>query len=371
MNIGIFAGPDTGFGDTIRTKKIAEFLREKGYGVVNLNFGGTSQINKVQPQFPRLFKFTKSIFASISFFDHVYLLRLSKNLEKKLQRKRIDILQCETTVPAYIGSLALKRRKTPLIFDMHGLSAEQAVMEGKSTSMVDYIRKIQTTTLKSAHHIFAVSDLHKEYLQSVVEGEKITVIPNAGEVRPPFTKSEENINVVYGGIFAYWENIQTYIQSTTLNADERINFYLLGDGPLKGTIMNIIKSLNAPVKYLGKLSRKKAMDFFDKCHIGALTSTTDIARQIACPIKFFDYLSSGLTVLSEDVGWWPQVVRDHEVGLVVKQNSPADLYEGIHRLVNDSQKRKQMSQNAQKLISEEYNWRKQLSKMEKVYSSLT
>jgi glycosyltransferase involved in cell wall biosynthesis len=117
------------------------------------------------------------------------------------------------------------------------------------------------------------------------------------------------------------------------------------------------------VKYLGKLSREETMNFFDKCHIGILTSSRDVARQIACPIKLFDYMSCGLPILSEDVGWWPQLIRKYGVGLVVRCNSPAQLYEGIHHLAINNHRRKQMSQNARKLICEEYNWKKQLSKM--------
>ena len=361
LNIGIFAGPTgSGFGYTIRTKEIMKFLHEKGYGAVNLNLEETHA---------RL-KSAKSVLASIPFFDYINLRAYVKNLKKKIYQANIDVLQCETTIPAYIGSLALKDEKIPLIFDMHGLTAEQALLEGKSHFIFNYIRRIQIETLKSSDHIFAVSDLHKKYLQTVVAAEKITVLPNAGEVRPHFPKSDEEINVVFGGIFAYWENIPTYIESTILNKDERINFYLLGDGPLKGMLANLIQRLGAPVKYLGNLSRKEAMDFFDKCHIGILTSAKDITRQIACPIKFFDYMSCGLAILSEDVGWWPELIRKYGVGLVVRHNSPGELYEGIYHLAINNQRRKQMSQNARKLIFGKYNWRRQLSKMEKVYHSM-
>jgi glycosyltransferase involved in cell wall biosynthesis len=370
LNIGIFAGPDTGFGDTIRTKKIIEFLYAKGYKVVNLNLGGASPVNKISRRSALLPEFTKSFFARSLLLDHINLLRLSKNLEKKVQKEKIDILQCETTIPAYIGSLVLKRRKIPLIFDMHGLSSEQAIMEGKPAPLVNYIRKIQIMSLKSANHIFAVSSLHKEHLQSIVAPEKITVVPNAGEVRPYVSKSDEEINVVYGGIFSYWENISSYVKCTTLDRDRKVNYYLLGDGPIKENLMDMIVHLSAPIKYLGKLPRNEALRFFDRCHIGVLTSSKDIARQIACPIKFFDYMSCGLVVVSEEVGWWPKLIRGRNVGLVVKQNSPPDLYEGICSLAKNDEKRKSMSQNAYELIGEEFNWNKQLSKMEKIYHSL-
>lgn len=371
LNIGIFAGPDTGFGDAIRTKKIVEFLNAKGYKVVNLNSGGTSIVDRKRLRSALLPEFARSLLARVSVFDHMNLLRLSKNLQKRIGREKIDILQCETTVPAYIGSLALTpHKKIPLIFDMHGLSAEQAIMEGKPASFVNYIRNMQITTLESADHVFAVSSLHKEHLQSIVAPERITVVPNAGEVRPHVSKNDEEINVVYGGIFSYWENISSYIKSTTLDRDRKISFYLLGGGPLRETLIDMIARLGAPVKYLGKLSREETLNFFDRCHIGVLTSSRDIARQIACPIKFFDYMSCGLVVLSEDVGWWSQLIREKNVGLVVKPNSPSDLFEGICSLAIDDEKRKRMSQNAYELVSEEFNWDKQLSKMEKIYYSL-
>lgn len=313
LNIGIFAGSGTTLGDTIRTKKIMEFLRERGYGVVNLNNMETP-VNKVHSH-SVLLKLAKWVFTSIPFFDHINLLRLSRNLEKKIQRENIDILQCETTIPAYIGAralaLAVRQKKIPLVFDMHGLTAEQALMEGKPKHLVDFVRKIQFDALRLSNHIFVVSDLHKKYLQSRgVPPEKMTVVPNAAEIRPKFAKMSEPVNVVFGGIFAYWENIQTYVKASTFNKDDQINFYLAGDGPLRGSLFSLIKRLGSPIRYVGRLSPNEALGFFDKCHIGILTSSKDIARQIACPIKFFDYMSCGLAVVSEDVGWWSQLITN-------------------------------------------------------------
>ena len=54
---------------------------------------------------------------------------------------------------------------------------------------------------------------------------KITVISNAGEIRSSLPKNDKHINVVFGGIFSYWENIPNYIKSTIYNTDERIHFY--------------------------------------------------------------------------------------------------------------------------------------------------
>jgi glycosyltransferase involved in cell wall biosynthesis len=372
LNIGIFAGHGTGFGDTIRVRKIKEFLCEKGYGVVNLEetLGANNFRASANPKFAYPFRRVRPFLATIPFLNYINLLRLSKALEKKIHQEKIDVLQCETTIPAYIGSLALKQSKIPLVFDMHGLSAEQALMERKPHSLVRFIQRIQIETLRSSDHILAVSDLHKEYLKSVIPAQKITIVPNAGDVRSYFPKSDQEVNVIFGGIFSYWENIPTYIKSSVLNRNNQIKFYLAGDGPMRETLTNLLRRYNAPVQYLGKLPRDEAMSFFDKCHIGIFTSTSDIARRVACPIKFFDYMSCGLAIVCEDIGWWPQLVQKYGVGRVVKQNSPAELYESISRLAFDTQERKRMGQNGRKLICEEFNWRKQLSKMERVYNRI-
>lgn len=373
LNVGLFSGSGTKLGDTIRGRKISEFLSSRGFTVVDLSLGtseGSANSSNSMNLKP-LLKLARPL-ASLPPIIHLDLIRQSKKLEHMIQRHKIDVLQCETTFPAYVGTLAARQSKIPVIFDMHGLSAEQALMEGKPKFFVNFVSKIQSDTLEHSSHTFVVSDLHKKHLQSKVPPQKMTVVPNAAEIRPICTKNSEAVNVVFGGIFAYWENIQTYIRASTFNKKHpQINFYLAGDGPLRGQLLGLIKRLGSPMKYLGRLSSNEALSFFDTCHIGILPSSKDIAREIACPIKLFDYMSCGMAVVSENIGWWPQLIVEHDAGKIVEHGNPAEMYMSIQELALNHQKRTLMSENGRRLIREQYTWEKQLSKMEKVYDNLS
>jgi len=292
------------------------------------------------------------LFKNISDIDiakkEVFTSYAAKFIDKKIEEEKIDLIQAETTLCAYIWVKSLK--KVPCIFDMHGLTYEQKNRMGiiKNSKEDEYEKNCQERVIEESNHIFSVSSYMTEYLQRYVTKSKITEVPNGGEILPYKAEYTAELNLIYAGILEYWERVEDYIELS--KNYKRGKCYLMGDGRLKE---GILKN-KGKIEYLGSLKRDDALKKMSEFQIGIAPSTEDITRKVACPIKVFDYMSVGLPVLTPNVGEWSEIVKKYNCGIVIEHNEPSEYLKALDRI--DENLWNEMSHNCKKLIMEKYNW---------------
>ena len=272
----------------------------------------------------------------------------AKQLDKAIERENIDLLQAETTLSAYIWLRSKKLR--PCIFDMHGLSYEQLIEQGllKDKRVNAYWKNLQESVIKGSDHIFAMSTPMVEYLSEYKLRDKMTIVPSGGEILPYKAEFNSPLKLIYAGIFEYWERVEDYAAMSNYPIDAQ--FYLMGDGRLKEQILSNSYRLN----YLGYFNREEALKRMAEFQVGVAPSSTDITRQVASPIKVFDYMSVGLPVVTPNVGDWSDIIKLHKCGIVVQNNDPSSFVEALGEFNKESWS--MMSENGRKLIRDEYNW---------------
>jgi glycosyltransferase involved in cell wall biosynthesis len=269
-------------------------------------------------------------------------------LDRVVEKEKIDLLQAETTLSAHIWLRS--RRLRPCIFDMHGLSYEQLIEQGliKGKRVDTYWKNLQESVIKGCDHVFAVSSPMADYLSAYKSQDKITIVPSGGEILPYKAQFATPMKLIYAGIFEYWEKVEDYAAMSSYPVDAQ--FYLMGDGRLKEQILGNRYRL----QYLGYFTRQEALERLAEFQVGVAPSSIDITRQVASPIKVFDYMSVGLPVLTPNVGDWSEIIKQHKCGIVVEKNEPASFVEALSEFSKGSWG--VMSENGRRLIREEYNW---------------
>ncbi len=346
MKIGIInlGGP---LGQGIRTRAFLNVIRKSKFVVEDVNIPSLSWWGKLKAALlnPKdtLSPGSIGIRKIENFAGHS-----ARRLDQIVEKTGIDVLQAETTLGGYIWLKS--RRKCPCILDMHGLSYEQRVRQGliKKDTEHRYWRKLQEDVIKNCRHVFAVSTDMADYLADYVSRDKITVVRNAGEVLPYQAVFSRPLRVVYAGIFEYWEKVEDFLKMSNQAGD--CQFFMMGEGRLKRKIMKEKHNLT----YLGSFSREEALKKMAGFQIGIATSTDDITRRVASPIKVFDYLSVGLPVICPEIGEWSRIIKDNDCGMVVGKNEPGHFI-GAVRTIDEANWRR-MSTNGRRLIREEFNW---------------
>lgn len=374
MKIGIISYTSGYLGDNIRVTKFTECIQSMGFEVEIFNpFSKISKKNLIfQGIKHRSFIDLNLLRYGIReiAFDYYYK-TASGILQNMLKNKEIDILQAETHSSVNICTDMKNKFNIPVFFDIHDEVVEVAkVIRKIPNKVVDLYRNQEFRSIKNSDVVFVVSKYMKEHYKKIYPdySEKMIIVSNGAD---PYLNLKKKyikpLNVVYVGVFAYWEHVNDYLDAIKYIEDkDHFNFYLIGDGYQKKEIMDKIEKEKIPVKYLGLFPREELREILKDMHIGVAPSSNDIVRKVASPIKVFEYMSMGMPVVTADVGEWSEIVKKNNTGIVIPPEDPKAIADAIMTYEDEELWRKH-SNNGIKLINEQYSWEKIIKNLKPVY----
>lgn len=147
--------------------------------------------------------------------------------------------------------------------------------------------------------------------------------------------------------------------------DSRNELWLVGDGPLRIQLERQAKKLGIEqnVKFLGY--QKNAVAYIKAADMMVIPSKIE-----GLPGVILEALSCGKPVIASAVGGIPEVVINEEIGYVIEKFDKAEYIAKIKKVLNDSDLRERMSENAQKMIQEEFLMPKIARRFEEIYKNI-
>lgn len=358
-------------GDAIRISKIYSYLKSKNYEVTICNlreyYTPKSKLVKYPKIVAGIISDTLILKNPLNTKYNVYIKLGKKVLGKQIQKVKPEVVLAETVVPGYIAIKTCSEFNIPTIVDIHGIkSAEYKENPYISISEkhLDYLNEIEKHVFKNSNNLIVVSNPMKEYIikNYKINKKKIIVISNGADIQKRKAKYTKPLKVIYAGIFAFWENIDSYVDLAKLNKSE---FFIAGSGPLEKYIKQRIKNEKIPIIWKGYLNRKDTLKLFSKMSVGVAPSLNILTRNVACPIKVFDYMSYGLPVITPNYGEWARIIAKNNCGIVTKESDAEEFNEGL-KLLEDKKTWEEFSKNCILLIKKKYNWNVLISPLEKI-----
>jgi glycosyltransferase involved in cell wall biosynthesis len=105
----------------------------------------------------------------------------------------------------------------------------------------------------------------------------------------------------------------------------------------------------------------------NKARLAGLMASTDLGLQLLAnvpafyfgtsPNKFFDYIASGLPVLTNYPGWLAEMIRANDCGFAVVPDDPVAFADALERAAADRDELKAMGQRALALARREFDRR--------------
>lgn len=348
------------FGDKIRIKEIVNVLKSNPLEVYEARLPTITRW-EIGKSILTLFPIHTRIAQIHNQRDVLHWLRLNSSvnsLRRSIRRTNPDVVLAETSTTGWIAAHVCKELSIPCIVDCHGL----AFAEAKGTSDDDWlqVKHREKDTFTECDYILAVSRRMKDYIAQEfgIPARKIIVIPNGSQPQLSSAQYEFPLKAIYAGTFAYWENVDDFI-NIAKQANPKTKFYMAGAGPLKNQLLERIEKEKIPVTYLGYIPRQKIFSTLSKMQIGIAPSTKDLARLVASPIKVFDYLASGLPVLTPKIGDWGDLIYEEDCGIALEDDITEKYLEALHTLT-DKNIWCRKSLNAVRVIEEKYSWNKTL-----------
>jgi N-acetyl-alpha-D-glucosaminyl L-malate synthase BshA len=144
-----------------------------------------------------------------------------------------------------------------------------------------------------------------------------------------------------------------YAMPAVVKENPRVRFVIIGEGPEKVKLEELVKTLEVREKvlFLGFVSSDELPKYYSACDIFALPS---LYEQFG--LVFAEAMACGKPVVSTKVGAIPEVVENGVTGLLVEPKNPAQLAEALLELVNDENIRKKMGDAGRQKAGKEYDW---------------
>ena len=187
----------------------------------------------------------------------------------------------------------------------------------------------------------------------------------------PHPTTTGKIRLLYVGGITYHRGLQNVIKGLALIKDKsKYSLDLYGKGAYAGEIkdLELTLGLEEIVHFPGYLMFPAEAVKMCAYSLGVISNLRSVQTDCSSPNKIYQYFYYGLPVLVSDMDSVGNIVREHQVGVVYKDNSPEDSARKLEQLVTLNLE--DMATRAHKLCLEQYNWDISVKQLIAAYESI-
>jgi len=268
------------------------------------------------------------------------------------------------------SSIMCKLKGIPLIMDMHGGLYEEfilnyPILKKYSKRYFQYIlyRIIDFIDIHAANKILCPSRKMMQYLHNKqgVPLTKMAYVANGVDLEYFQIKNDQQSSALrkkfelegkmifgYIGASDKWQGFENFVKAAGLVEDRTIAFIFVGGNENK---------IDGNKLFISKQSRAELLNYYSMCDVLVLPRPNHLAAEMAAPTKFAEYASMSKPILTTEVGDAANLVKIYDCGIVVADNSPENLAQGIIEFnKKTADELKIMGCNARKLAEDEFDW---------------
>ncbi|MCM2680119.1 glycosyltransferase [Echinimonas agarilytica] len=253
-------------------------------------------------------EFKKGLRDSQSVFT--FVLDIVPTMFKLLKRKDYDVIHARSYGAACIALVLSFFRRKPYIFDMRGILPEETVSVGKiHTSSFKFwlLKKAERMLVDKASKVFTVSDNFTNYVVSEF-GKNVSDVFNISNptnlnLYNPEGKAVDDrcVNFIYSGSCLGWhlphQTLELF-KYLYLKYSSNIHLYICTKDTDKFDA--IARKVGLPISSysIEQVAFEDMPAVYQKCHIGFCLREPGLLTSVSCPVKFGEYVASGIKVIT-------------------------------------------------------------------------
>ena len=302
-------------------------------------------------------------------------------IDERIFSRIKTLLQCDVIYTRYQGNMtqSMMLSKFPLknltrhainIWEFNALPI-YALTKGKGENEVNRQINLLRNEAITSDMAVCVSETMANYVKSVLKWKNVIVIPNGSNpehfkpglhIPERMTFFEENLNIVWAGSLRLnWSHTELLLKTAHKfwsSGNKKILFHLIGQHP-----MYLSKVIPPNVFLYGSQPYNDLPNWLSAMDIG-LILYKDKLNNYGSPIKLFDYLANGLSVISTPQPQVKDILSD--IGFenfVLRDESSDELFEKIMILAKNKGILDKFKKFGRKLIVDKYNWENSFIKL--------
>jgi glycosyltransferase involved in cell wall biosynthesis len=302
-----------------------------------------------------------------------------------------DLIHERFNLLALGGALASRKLGLPFVLEVNADLLEQRKFKGTPEKGLRRLFAVWATQLcfKAAEKIICISTDLKDHLhrQWNIEDHKLAVLPCAAAVDAfrPNHKTElvrrslglttEPVVMWVGGFYP-WHDLDLLIDSFTrvLQKQPKAKLVLVGEGQTRPAVtQKIMRSgLGHAVIMTGAIAHTSVPEMVSIAEVAVVPAAPVPASRggTGTPLKLFEYMAAGKAVVATALNQATEVIQHGHNGLLVEAGNVNGFAKAILDLLDDSEKRGRLGQNARQDAVEQHSWEQYTRRLVEIYLSV-
>ncbi len=305
---------------------------------------------------------------------------LKKTLARKIPDFDLVHIQELWHYPGYIASKIARSRNVPYIVTIHGELNEWNLQQKRLKKQI-YMTAIQRGILQKSAALHAITQAESNRIRQLEIETPVAMIPNGTHTEEfenlpdrsqfvsRYPELENRLIVLFLGRIQQKKGLDILAQAFGNLVRTRDDVRLVVAGPDEDNtlteVKTILKSQGALEKavFPGMLTGEQKLEALSAADIFALTSYSE-----GFSVALLEALSAGLPLVITDECNFPEV-GDSRAGFVVRPND-SETASALMSLLDSADLRREMSENARRLVRSNYTWERIAEKMFTLYENV-
>ncbi len=266
----------------------------------------------------------------------------------------------------------------PIVLEVNSLRSMENKLRRRRAVVTGLTRWTEKFAIKSADAIFAVSGPILKKITTIDQKKPAIMVENGVDCDhfdpQRFSKHDAKIKlglknkivIGYVGSFMPWHDLDTTIETLCLlrRIDSNYHLVLIGHGVEYKRIRKKVadKQLSQAVTFIDSVPHEQINEHLAAFDV-ALMTYPQIDSFYFSPLKMFEYLAMGLTVVATNIGQIGEIITQGMNGILVDSPTPENFADAIHSSISNNLK---IGSEARKLVKENYSWIKNATEIAKL-----
>ncbi|MDA0195552.1 MAG: glycosyltransferase family 4 protein [Bacteroidetes bacterium] len=370
-------------GGSTRSYYLAKGLVDNGYEVEMITgYNGTKPLNEnidgiTVHYLPVYYDNHLGFFQRvISFLKFIY-----KANKLALRIQGIDLVYAMTT-PLTVGLLALnikRKRKIPFYLEVGDLWPEAPVQMGiiRNPVIKLLVYQLERKIYQESEKIIALSSGIRNYIEKIVPGKKVYVIPNMSDVDffKPSDSTREHLGkfvISYFGAAGKANHLEYLLEVASLcqNHLPQVYFRIMAYGSELKRLQHLAVQTSIDnlkfIPYGSKVDVKALLHASDAVYVSF--ANYDVLNT-GSPNKFFDGLAAGKLMIINFEGWLKDIIEAHQCGFTYNPEYPEEFIEQLSLFLSDKELLIKSQNNSRDIAEKYYSKELQIKKLLKLLNN--
>lgn len=292
--------------------------------------------------------------------------------------EKFDIVHTHTSVGGFLGRIAAKARRVPVVlWSIHGwaFNYPMGTVSKKFLQMIERFLDFFTD-----HYVAVSRNMMEVGIQgSITTPEKVSVIYHGIEVDKyagwdsdnNLKKDlgiEEGVSVVGNiGRFEPQKAVDDFLKAARIvkNKTPNVNFLVVGDGPLRNDMGKLSMQLGIKDVVLFTGWKKNLKEYIGIMDIICMPSLWE-----ALPFLLLEAMAMKKPIVATSVGGIPEVVDNGKTGILIPPSRPEDMARAIINLIGNKRIAEEMGEAGKQRVRQLFSIEQMIMHYEKLYFDL-